>query len=259
MYQKQTMPRFSVLYLYQMQIMNRSSAFAFPTRLWHVQLQRKLQANLAAHKGYMKDRIDDHQATERRTSGVKTVRSTASSCHVSKDTPERDAPADAPATHTRADSASRAEAGKDCGPEGASGDGEQPCGSLMQADDSTLHVASREGQDAGVAATAGEKVAGENVAEEEGVQKDDQPGSPDDHGTDPLISMNDFGEAGLPNTLSDEHGADGMNDLNLPITMPEWGDAQAGIGEFAYGDIFEFSDPTADMLGFEVLDQEHRR
>lgn len=208
----------------------------------------------------MKDQIEVHKATGRSTPGVKAAKSTASSCRFSNAETSQTLhePKSNADTHTPAASALHTAEGKDCEGERASVDGARPfLSGGTHAEDTTAHAPSREAK-----GTAAASSAGDDFAEGNGLRKDDRQTSPDYHGTDPLISMHDFGEGGLPDglyvALSDEQGGNDISELNMPMTMPEWGDGQ-GIGDIEYGDIFEDPDSHPNLLEATFPAEDHHR
>lgn len=208
-----------------------------------MQLQRRLQANLEAHKGFMKGQIAVHKTSGRSHPGQKATKSTGSSCLVPQVEQEPHPTADKHGTQTRAGSSRGAEQGQDSL-------GERTAVAITRmprrgvgADAATGHKAS-----GGPAATAGATSTGREPAQGHG-QGSGMANADDDPRNDPLMSMHDFGEVALDRlSVPDDQGGNCFSHLNMPMTMPEWGIAQTGIDDIEYGDFFEFPDPTPRLL-----------
>jgi hypothetical protein len=233
-----------------------------------MQLQRRLQANLEAHKSYMKGQIDVHKTIIRGNSGMNTSNSNQSgrfSHEIDPDLLESKSPADMHATHAshpRGSSPLRQELGDASTAQRAPGD-QAAHGYLagMHAADADVHILSREASGTAPVVPV-VPVHATDFPEGKHLHKDGLQGSLGDHATDPLMSMHDFGggiQDGMPVGLVEEQGGNTVGDLHMPMTMPEWNDGHGALGEVEYGDLFEFPDSNGALLEPTFSDQEPAR
>lgn len=205
-----------------------------------MQMQRHLRAKLETQKVCMEHNTDMHSmATLGQVPVAKATKSTTD-------------------TRIRAASASCAGEGKDGAGEHTTGDGDRACQNDGHTDGPTVHMTSIEAFGAAHASPAEY-----DFAEGQRLQEGARQGSADERYRDPLMSIHDLGAGCLPDGLagamSDEQGANGIGDLNMPMRMPEWGDPQVALGDVEYGDLFACPDSIPNVLESELPDQEPTR